>query len=43
MDISTYRTPLTEDGQHKYEEFLSLAGLRDEGDSDIIAWMKDDE
>lgn len=43
MDISTYRTPLVDERQKKYEEFLSSAGLRDEGDSDIIAWMKDDE
>lgn len=43
MDISTYRTPLSEERQQKYEDFLSSAGIRDEGDSDIIAWMKDDE
>lgn len=43
MNISTYRTPLTEERQKKYQEFLSLAGLRDEGDSDIIAWMKNDD
>lgn len=43
MDINTYRTPLSEERQNKYEEFLSSAGLRDEGDSDIIAWMKDEE
>lgn len=43
MDIKTYRTPLTEERQKEYEKFLSTAGLRDEGDSDIIAWAKDDE
>lgn len=43
MWIRTYRTPLSGEMQHKYEEFLSLAGLRDEGDSDIIAWMSDDD
>ena len=43
MDIRTYRTPLTEERQRKYEDFLKSAGLRDEGDSDIVAWMNDDE
>ena len=42
MDIRTYRTPLTEEQQKKYEEFLSSTGLRDEGDSDIIACMKNE-
>lgn len=43
MDIRTYRTPLTDERQKKYEEFLASTGLRDEGDSDIIAWMKNDD
>lgn len=43
MDIKTYRTPLTEKRQKEYEEFLISAGLRDEGDSDIIAWAQDDD
>lgn len=43
MDIRTFRTPLTDERQSKYEEFLEKAGLRDEGDSDIIAWMEDEE
>ena len=43
MDIRTYRTPLTEERQRKYEDFLKSAGLRDEGDSDIIAQAADDE
>jgi len=43
MNISMYRTPLNEERQTEYEEFLKAAGLRDEGDSDIIAWMKDED
>ena len=43
MDIKTFRTPLTEERQKEYEDFLNSSGLRDEGDSDIIAWTKDDD
>lgn len=43
MDISIYRTPLTEAKQAEYESFLAKGNLRDEGDSDYIAWMKDEE
>ncbi len=43
MDISIYKTPLTEEREAEYERFLSSAGLRNEDDSDYIAWMKDDE
>ena len=43
MDIKTFRTPLTEERQKEYEDFLNSSGLRNEGDSDIIAWTKDDD
>lgn len=43
MDISIYTTPLKEERYKEYESFLQAAGLRDEGDSDVIAWMKDDD
>ena len=43
VNISTYGTPLSDERQSEYEEFLKAAGLRDEGDSDIIAWMKDED
>ena len=43
MDINIYKTPLNEERIKEYETFLGSAGLRDEGDSDAIAWMKDDE
>lgn len=43
MDISIYKTPLSDERYEEYEAFLRSAGLRDEGDSDTIAWMKDDD
>lgn len=42
MDISIYKTPLSESKQSEYEAFLTKGGLRDEGDSDFVAWMKDE-
>ena len=42
MDIRTYRAPLADELQEEYEDFISKAGLRDEGDSDIIAWMRNE-
>ena len=43
MDISIYETPLKEERKIEYERFLNSAGLRNEDDSDFIAWMKDDD
>ena len=43
MDISIYTVPLPAERQSEYEAFLQAAGLRDEGDSDIIAWAKNSE
>ena len=43
MDLRTYRAPLAAELLCEYEIFLGNAGLRDEGDSDIIAWMRNDE
>lgn len=43
MDVYIYKTPLSEERRREYESFLHSSGLRDEGDSEIIAWMKDDD
>ena len=40
MDIRTYKAPLDAALQKEYEDFIAKAGLRNEGDSDIIAWMR---
>lgn len=42
MSIEILRTPIEGSYKDEYERFLESAGLRDEGDADIIAWMTDD-
>jgi len=43
MSITIYRTPLSPRRQKEYLAFLTAAGLRDEEDADLIAWMTDDD
>ena len=43
MGITIYRTPLSPRRQKEYLAFLTAAGLRDEEDADLIAWMTDDD
>ncbi len=43
MGVSIYNTPLNDQLKTEYLDFLRSAGLRDEGDADIIALMTDDE
>ena len=43
MDISLFPAPLSGRLGERYKNFLSLSGLRDEGDADVIALMTDDD
>ena len=43
MDVSLLYTPLPKRLDARYKDFLSSAGLRDEGDADVIAMMTDDD
>lgn len=43
MGITIYRTPLSARKQQEYDAFLTSAGLRDEEDADLVAWMTDDD
>ena len=43
MGITIYRTPLSPRREKEYLAFLSAAGLRDEKDADLVAWMMDDD
>ena len=43
MGITIYHTPLSPRRQKEYLAFLTAAGLRDEEDADLIAWMTDDD
>ena len=43
MDVSLFYTPLSKRLEIRYKNFLASAGLRDEGDADVIALMTDDD
>ena len=43
MGITILRTPLNTRRQKEYLAFLTAAGLRDEEDADLVAWMTDDD
>ncbi len=43
MDVSLFYTPLNRRLEVRYKDFLSSAGLRDEGDADVVALMTDDD
>ncbi len=43
MDVSLFYAPLRGPFLKRYKDFLFSAGLRDEGDADVIALMTDDE
>ena len=43
MAISILHTPLNARRQKEYLAFLTAAGLRDEEDADLVAWMTDDD
>lgn len=43
MGITILRTPLNARRQKEYLAFLTAAGLRDEEDADLVAWMTDDD
>ncbi|MBR0507114.1 MAG: [Clostridia bacterium] len=43
MDLMRFETPLPKRMEARYKEFLSLSGLRDEGDADVVELMTDDE
>ncbi len=43
MYVTIQNTPLSVYQQEEYSLFLTSCGLRDEGDADFIAWMKDDD
>ena len=43
MGITILRTPLNTRRQKEYLAFLKAAGLRDEEDADLVAWMTDDD
>ena len=43
MDATLYNTPLSGALDARYKKFLCSAGLRDEGDADVIALLYDDE
>ena len=43
MDVSLFYTPLSKRLEVRYKDFLSSAGLRDEGDADVVALMTDDD
>ena len=43
MGITILRTPLNNRRQKEYLAFLTAAGLRDEEDADLVAWMTDDD
>lgn len=42
MGITIYHTPLSKQRYEEYLTFLTAAGLRDEEDADLVAWMTDD-
>ena len=42
MGIAIYNTPLPERQHKEYQQLLESCGLRDEGDSDIVALMTED-
>ena len=43
MDISLFPVPLPRLLAARYKDFLSSAGLRDEGDAEVVALMTDDD
>ncbi len=43
MDVSLFYPPLSKRLEVRYKDFLSSAGLRDEGDADVVALITDDD
>ena len=43
MDVTLFYTPLSGSLNERYKNFLCSAGLRDEGDADVVALMLDDD
>ena len=43
LDVSLFYTPLSKRLEVRYKDFLSSAGLRDEGDADVVALATDDD
>ena len=43
MDLMLFYAPLPKRIDARYKEFLSMNGLRDEGDADVVALMTDDD
>ena len=43
LDLMLFYAPLPKRIAARYKEFLSMTGLRDEGDADVVALMTDDD